>query len=474
MDNQPLSDLPLFVDMDGTLLATDTLSERLLLLGRNKPFDLVKVPSWLLKGKITLKEKLSENTNLDIETLPVNPELLAFLKREKARGRWLALATAADRHTAEKVSARFGLFDTVLATDACCNLKGPHKLSKIKEFAPDGFSYAGNGYVDLSIWKEADEIIAVSPAAGMIPSLKKMGARFFDLQTQRGKTWAKQLRIFQWMKNALILLPLILAHRFSEPWLFVRAMVAIISFSLLASSIYVINDLLDLEADRRHPRKKNRPFACGKLQAHEGVMILPLLWLVSACLLLFLPPAFGGVWLLYFVLNLLYSFKLKRMFLLDVIVLSLMYPLRIFAGTAATGVISSSWLIAFASCLFFSLAVVKRYAELREVISRDEHRIEGRGYHSRHFKGLLGLGIGFAVMTALVFIGYLHSDQVVSLYRFPRRLWVVALVLGYWLFRIWHLAFKGKLQDDPVEFALTDRQTYMAGAVSLAVVLFAR
>ncbi len=459
--------------MDGTLLATDTLSERLLQLARANPLGLFKVPGWLFKGRIALKQALAAHTDLDVETLPPNPELLAFLEQEKARGRWMALATAADRETAEKVATHFGLFDAVLATDAGCNLKGPHKLEKMKEFAPNGFAYAGNGYADLPVWNEADEIIAVSPAAGIYGPLVRMGARFFDLQHQRGKSWAKQFRVFQWIKNVLICAPLVLAHRWTEPVLLGRALLAMLSFSLLASSIYVINDLLDLEADRRHPRKKHRPLASGKLQPHEGVLALPLLWLVSLLPLLLLPAAFGRVWLTYLVLNLAYSLKLKRMFLLDVVVLSQMYPLRIFAGTAATGVSSSGWLIGFAGCLFFSLAVVKRYAELKEVVSANGSRIKGRDYHLHHLKGLLALGIGFAVMTGLVFIGYLHSAQVLSIYTQPHRLWGVALLLSYWLFRIWRLAFTGRLKDDPVEFALTDWQTYVAAVISLGLVISA-
>ncbi|MFC1468103.1 UbiA family prenyltransferase [Verrucomicrobiota bacterium] len=471
MSNQAASKLPLFVDMDGTLLATDTLGERLLQLVRKNPFDLFKVPAWLFKGRVVLKQQLAAHTELDIETLPPNPELLEFLKQQKACGRRLTLATASDRETAEKVAERFGLFDAVLATDASCNLKSHRKLAKMKEIASDGFAYAGNGYADLPIWKEADEVIAVSPGAGLHAPLVKMGARFFDLQLNRGKSWAKQLRVFQWMKNALIFTPLVLAHRLMEPVLLGQAALAIFSFSLLASSIYVINDLLDLGADRRHPRKKFRPLASGKLQPHEGVAVLPLLLLGSLSALCLLPPAFGWVWLTYLVLNLAYSLKLKRMFLLDVIVLSQMYPLRIFAGTAATGVHASAWLIAFAGCLFFSLAVVKRYAELKEVVGANGLRIKGRGYHWHHLKGLLGLGIGFAVLTVLVFIGYLHSAQVLSIYSNPHRLWGVALVLSYWLCRVWRLAFTGSLKDDPVEFALTDRQTYLAGAISLGIVI---
>lgn len=471
MSEQPSSKLPLFVDMDGTLLATDTLSERLLQLVRRNPFDLFRLPGWLLKGRIVLKGQLAANTELDIETLPPNPELLKFLEEERAAGRWMALATASDRCTAEKVAGRFGLFDAVLATDADCNLKGVHKLEKMRELAGDRFAYAGNGYVDLPIWAKAAEVIAVSPSAGLYPSLAKMGARFYDIQTGRLKTWARQLRIFQWMKNALIFAPLVLAHRLTEPLLLGRALLGGLSFSLLASSVYVINDLLDLEADRHHPRKKFRPIASGRLQPHEGVAAVIVLLLGSLALLFLLPPAFAWVWLAYLLLNLAYSLKLKRMFLLDVLVLSQMYPLRIFAGTAATGVLASNWLIALAGSLFFSLAVVKRYAELRDVILAKGESIKGRGYHHHHFKGLLALGLGFAVMALLVFVGYLNSAQVLSLYSHPQGLWGIVAVLGYWLARIWWLAISGRLHDDPVEFALTDWQTYLAGALALGMVI---
>lgn len=473
MSERPQPDRPLFVDLDGTLLATDTLGERLLQLVRKSPLALFKVPGWLTQGRVSFKQELAAATNLDIETLPPNPEFLAFLKQEKARGRRLYLATAADRKTGEKVAARFGLFEGVLATDPACNLKGSFKLAKIKEVAGADFAYAGNGYIDLQIWKEAAEVIAVAPVTGLYPSLVKMNARFFDLPQARLKSWLKQLRVFQWIKNGLIFAPLVLAHRAAEPVLLGRALLATLSFSLLASSIYIINDLLDLQADRRHPRKKLRPFARGALQPHQGAMALPVLLLASLWLAHFLSLAFGAVWFLYFGLNLVYSLKLKRAFLWDVVVLSQMYPLRIFAGTAATGVLSSFWLIGFAGCLFFSLAAVKRYAELREVISLNGDRIEGRGYHRRHLKGLLALGVVGSLLALLVFAGYLHGAQVAALYRFPARLWGVLPVIFYWLCRVWLLAFSGKLHDDPVEFALTDWQTYLVGAISLGVVISA-
>jgi 4-hydroxybenzoate polyprenyltransferase/phosphoserine phosphatase len=466
-----VNNCPLFVDLDGTLLSTDTLSERLLLFVGSNPLNLFKAIRWFVKGRVTLKQELAQRTELDIETLPSNPELLAFLKQEKAAGRYIALATATDADTARKIADRYQLFDAVLATESGCNLKGSRKLARIKELAPEGFAYAGNGYADLPIWRAADEIIAVSPGAGLMGSLKKMGARFYDLQTGRVQSWIKEFRLFHWLKNLLMLVPLVLAHKLGSPELVGRALFGMISFSLLASAIYVINDLLDLSADRHHPRKKFRPFACGKLQPHEGVLVLPALLMASLLPLLALPPSFAVLWLAYFVLNLAYSLKLKRMFLLDVLVLSQMYPLRIFAGTAATGVISSGWLIAFAGTLFMSLAVIKRYAELKEVIAADGERIKGRGYRRENLNMLMWIGLGFAALTLGVFIGYLHSTQVVALYSHPARLWGIAALVLYWLARVWMLAIRGRMKDDPVEFALTDWQTYLIGAISAALLI---
>ncbi len=471
MEQKP--DIPLFVDLDGTLIATDFLLEQIIYMIKKNPFSIFLMLFWLTKGRPFLKSKLAEKTEISFKTLPLNHEFSEFIKAEKKRGRTLILATATNKKCAEKIAEQTNLFSKVLASDETINLKSEAKLAKIKEIANGQFAYAGNSNADLPIWNESAEIIAVATSKKLRKKLADKRVTFFDTRKNSAKIWLKQIRATQWSKNALLFFPIFLAHRILEMPLLTSALIAAISFSLLASAIYINNDLLDLEADRQHPRKKNRPLAAGKITIQQAFIAIAALLFFSAILLFFLPAKFAFIWLIYLLINIAYSIRIKHMFLLDVLVLSQMYPLRIFAGSAATGVFSSPWLIAFASSIFFSLAVVKRFAELREAIAENKEKLSGRNYHQRNIGTLLKIGISFAATTLLVFIGYLNSNPVKELYANPQALGLILPLITYWIARIWALAISGKLNDDPVEFALMDKQTYVIGALALAVILYA-
>ncbi|AKJ65268.1 UbiA family prenyltransferase [Kiritimatiella glycovorans] len=468
---------PLYVDLDGTLIRSDVFLEAGLQFLSRRPSGIAELGRRARAGRPGLKRWLAEVAELDVDALPWQTEFIAWLRAEKKRGRRLVLATAADGRIAHAVADHLGCFDAVLASDGEVNLKGAAKRDRILEHCGGGpFAYAGDSNADRPVWKAAAERIAVRPSPGLGRWLRRHSARVFAEETvpRPSRSWPRALRVFQWMKNLLVFAPMILAHRLGDPALYLAGITAFISFSLLASSVYVMNDLADLEADRRHPRKRRRPFASGALNPGWGLLAAPLLLLGALLTALALPPAFAGWAGLYVVLNLAYSWGFKRIFLLDVLTLAVFYTLRFAAGSAATGVPCSLWFVAFSLAGFMSLAFVKRYAELREVKEANTHdRVKGRGYRVRDLGLLLGCGVAMGAAAVGVFCAYLASAQVSTLYARPFVLWGVAALMVGWLGRIWLLAKRGVLRDDPVEFALTDRVTWVLAALAAALVLIA-
>jgi 4-hydroxybenzoate polyprenyltransferase/phosphoserine phosphatase len=466
---------PLCVDLDGTLVKTDTFAQALLLLIRTRPAMLFAIPGWAKRGLAPFKKKTAEEVQLDPSALPYHGELLEFLKAEKAAGRRLILVTAADGAPANAIAEYIGLFDEVLASDGTVNLKAARKRAALVDrFGERGFDYAGNASDDLDVWESAAEMIAVNPCTPVRRALRGKEARIFEDRPPKWKAWLKALRVHQWMKNVLIFLPMLLAHELSTPLFYVQATIAFFAFSFLASSIYVVNDLLDLHADQHHPRKYRRPFAAGNLSLPAATIAVPVLIGCSFLLAQTLPPAFSGVLFLYLLVTTLYSWRLKQMVLLDVLTLAGLYTIRIFAGTAAYGVETSGWLIAFSIAVFFSLALVKRYAELREVLEAHPEKIgaRGRGYHARHLPWLVRLGTASGIVSTVVLGLYITSEKVMQFYQTPAALWLLCPLVLYWIGRIWRLAVQGELSDDPLDFAARDRQTLLIGLLGAFILIW--
>ncbi|NOJ78119.1 UbiA family prenyltransferase [Myxococcus xanthus] len=467
-------DVPLAVDLDGTLVRTDTLHENLLVLFKRAPWLLFLAPLWVLKGKAFFKAEVARRAALDAASLPYHEELLAYLHEEKTRGRRLVLATAADRRIAEAVAAHLGLFSDVVASEATVNLSGERKLAKLKELLGT-FDYAGNDAVDLPLWRECRRIVVVHAPAGVLKQAQGLGRgvhRVFERPATRLRTWVKALRVHQWAKNALVFVPLLAAHKGTEPDKLVQALLAFTAFSLCASSVYVLNDLLDLDSDRRHPTKKQRPFAACTLPVSTGVMLAPVLLLAGAAVCLLLPPAFSALLGTYYVLTLAYSLRLKQVVMLDVLVLAGLYTVRIFGGALAVDVPTSSWLMMFSMFLFLSLALVKRLSEVRRLRQSNETSAHGRGYLAQDYEQLASLGAASGQVSVLVLALYITSDEVTALYAHPERLWLICPVMLYWVGRVWLLAHRGLVNEDPLVFALRDRVSYAVGLVC-ALVLWA-
>jgi 4-hydroxybenzoate polyprenyltransferase len=465
---------PICVDLDGTLLRTDLLLETFIAAVRANPFVLILAPYWLLRdGKAALKAKLAGMVNLDVTLLPYHEPLLDLLREKKQAGHRLYLASAADRSLATAVADHVGIFDGVLASDGRTNLRGSRKLDAIRGLlGGEEFLYAGNASEDLEIWRGARAAITVNPPRAVTSALRREGiaiAAGFESVQSRWKTTIKAMRVYQWSKNILIFLPLLLGHALSTPRI-LAACAAFFAFSLCASGFYVFNDLLDLEADRAHPRKRKRPFACGALSIREGMQLLAAL--VPAVLLfsVFLPSSARWLLALYAVTNLLYSVKLKRVLFLDVLTLACFYALRMLVGGAASGVVVSIWTLAFSVFLFLGLALVKRLTELRRVKHQSRRGVERRAYLPIDISMVQSFAASALYLSVLVLAFYINSSDVHKLYGRPEALWFVCLLLIYWVSRVLMLANRGQLTDDPIVFAFHDRVSYYVAGLVLGCV----
>jgi 4-hydroxybenzoate polyprenyltransferase len=466
---------PLCVDLDGTLVKSDTLIDSLLVLARTRPLIALGLPAQVVRGKAAFKAYVTGHVALDVAHLPYNRKLLHFLQQERMSGRPIYLATGADERLAQRVAEHLGLFSGVLGSDGVTNLTGNRKLDSLRSrLGSCEFDYIGNDTPDLPLLARAAEPQVANPSPRLKRMLRARGIRPTHTFEERGRllpSVLKALRPHQWAKNLLIFLPLLLAHVI-EPARLRAALLAFGCFCLAASATYIVNDLLDIEADRRHAGKRFRPFACGDLPASTGLVIAVaflLLALLGARLLL--PSAFLGWLLAYLATALAYSMVLKRVALVDVVVLSGLYTLRLLAGSGATGSHISAWLAGFSVFLFFSLAIVKRFAELENLRSSASPPRNGRGYLVADIDQLRSFGTSSAFAAVVVFAIYINSTDVTILYRHPERLWLIMPLMILWLCRVWLLASRGNLSEDPMVFALTDQMSLLIGA-AVAVIVF--
>jgi 4-hydroxybenzoate polyprenyltransferase len=464
------------VDLDGTLTLTDTLHETVLSLARSKPYLLLLLPFWLVKGVAYLKLKVAENSVLDVTTLPYNVPFIDWLKEQKASGKTLVLCTAANKLIARKICRHFDLFDDFIASDQYTNLKSANKRKALEsKYGEYGYDYAGNSSADLEVWAGAAQAIVVNASATVLAKVTKFASvsETFPSEKLNLSVWLKALRVHQWLKNLLLFVPLLAAHQFDELQSLATLTLAFISFSLCASLIYIINDLLDLESDRRHPRKKNRPFASGKLRISLGVAVAPLLIGSSVTLGAIVGEDFLVILSLYFSLTVAYSLALKRVVLVDCLTLATLYTVRIIAGAAAVSVTLSFWLLAFSVFIFLSLALVKRYAELKIQIQEGNSSAHGRGYIVSDAPLLQTLGVSSGYISALVIALFVQSENVISLYAQPLAIWLVFPILLFWVSWVWLKAERGEMHDDPIIFAAKDKASLAVAALTIVVFVYA-
>jgi 4-hydroxybenzoate polyprenyltransferase/phosphoserine phosphatase len=466
---------PLVVDLDGTLIRSDMLYESFFSsipkgLGHHRA-----TLAALLHGKAPLKAYLADAAGIDHALLPYNAAVLDLIRDAKSRGRRVYLATASDRRHAEQVAEHLGVFDGVFASDGVTNLSGSAKARLLIEtFGERSFDYVGNGNVDLAIWKHARQAYIIGGSTALLRKVQALGipVECIDKSGTTFRAWRKALRVHQYAKNVLVFVALVTAHAYTRTAA-LHALLAFVSFSLCASSVYLLNDLVDLNADRQHPSKRNRPFAAGTIPLAHGLLAVPvLLVLAFACAAAASLPLVITL-AVYFGLTLAYSLRLKRKLMVDVVVLAMLYTARVIAGAAALPVIPSEWLLAFSMFVFTCLALVKRYTELAMRIDRELPDPSNRNYRlvDLPIVGALAAASGFNAVT--IFALYVSSPAVREVYRRPELLWLICPVLLYWLGRVVLLAHRRVIDDDPILFALRDRISIMSGGLIMSIIMAA-
>jgi 4-hydroxybenzoate polyprenyltransferase/phosphoserine phosphatase len=465
-------DVPLVVDLDGTLIRTDLLVESAFAhLGEN-PSRIFSLFAMLMRGKAALKASIAAETPIDAGHLPYDERVLALIEKARREGRKIYIASASNERYVSAIADHVGA-DGFFASTETENLSSHNKASRlVKAFGQTGFDYVGNSHADLPVWAICRKAWAVHPGASVRRALAARGADVAIVEPPGGatKAWIRLVRVHQWVKNALVFVPLLTAHKFEIPAL-VQAIGAFFAFSFAASAVYLLNDLVDLEADRKHPSKKRRPLAAGTLPIQAALPVIVLLLLIAFNIALIVEPLFAGVLLGYLALTTAYTFFLKRKMLVDIVALALLYTIRVVGGAVAISVPVSEWLLAFSLFIFTSLALMKRYVELAARVDADLPDPSNRNYRKSDLGivATLAAAAGFNAVT--VFALYISSDTVRHLYRHPDALWLVCPILMYWLARALIMANRRLMNDDPIVFALRDWNSLLAFALVAVIML---
>ncbi len=472
-----LQQTPLCVDLDGTLTPTNSILELGIRSLKKNPFRIFDLLAKSFISKAAVKERIGQYSAQEPLHLPYNKELLAWLTKEHQKRRPLILATASDMAVATKVAQELGIFQEVIASTRAKPINASSKYTVLqKRFGEKGFSYAGNSREDLSVWNiAASAIIVDAPkdVAAIVQKQMSVEAMFASKEPLSLGIILKEIRIHQWLKNLLLFIPAIAAHAALQGPIIFHAMIGFISFSFFASSVYVFNDIMDISSDRLHRTKHVRPIAAGKLSIGEAGILGISLATISVALALFtLPISFTLIIGLYAGINIIYSLWAKKIPYLDIGILAGLYVLRIIAGSAATGIETSTWLFLFAGCFFLNLAIVKRITEI-VALKDNEEMAHGRGYGKRDKNVLTGIGMICASLACIVLAFYITSASVMRLYTTPSILWIIVPALIVWIARIWRLALHKKLPDDPVLFASKDATSYLLVAIMAASMLLA-
>ena len=463
----------LVVDLDGTLLRSDMLFESFWsAIGRDWK-SLFRALRTFFSGRAALKQYLAETAKVDVSVLPYDLKLIEFIKSWREHGGKTALVTASNSKFAADIAAHLGIFDEFHGSDGTTNLKGTNKANFLTDkFGNEEYAYMGDSAADLAVWKKSAKAITVNASKSIQSRVEKIGKPFEHLSTVENKIrpYLKALRPYQWLKNVLVFVPILTSHKVNAES-FLNSVTAFLAFSLVASSVYVLNDLLDLESDRIHPRKRNRPFASGSVPITHGSLLvfgpITLGLIISAQL----GWEFLSVMLCYALITTTYSLYFKRLVVFDVCLLALLYTTRILAGGIATDITLSVWLLAFSIFFFFSLAAVKRQAELVDLAKRKHLSATGRGYHVDDLPIISMIAIGSGFVSVLVLALYINSPEVLKVYRSPTVLWGICCILLYWITNIAVATHRGIMHDDPIIFAVKDRVSQFCGVLILICLL---
>jgi 4-hydroxybenzoate polyprenyltransferase len=448
--------------------------ESALYVTRHSPLNLFQIPKWLVQGKATLKQQLAGHSEFDPQFLPYNPSILSLIENARKQGQPVVLATASHQTIAHHIANHLGCFDEVIASNGEVNLSGKHKAEALCErFGLHGFDYAGNSNDDLPVWQNARKAIVVNASSSTLARAELEGNVSQNIPGNRTslKHWLRAIRPHQWSKNALLLLPLMASHHFNQGADIALALIGILLFSLCASSAYLLNDLLDLPDDRQHSSKRNRPLAAGQIQALPAAVLSVLLAIIPlASALFWLPTAFSLTLVSYYTLTLAYSFWLKRQMALDVITLSMLYTLRIIAGAFVIQVPLTFWILTFSMFLFLSLALMKRFTELRQAREKGQtSKAGGRGYYPDDLEMVASMGVSSGFLSVLILALYIQDQTTTLAYHHPQILWLACPVMLFWITRVWFLTHRGEMQDDPVLFAVKDKTSLVTVLLMLLI-----
>ncbi len=464
----------LCVDLDGTLIKTDMLLESFIFSFKKNPFVIFFCLFWLLSGgKAKLKHKLALKYVFDPSLLPYNDKFLDFLKKRKNDGCELSLVSASSEIIVKKIADYLGLFSDSFGSDSVNNLSSLKKADfLLKKYGDKNFVYCGNSPDDIPVWKVSGSAVCVNTPSGVKRKLRNFGIRFEEVSTTENLLFAviRALRIHQWAKNVLLFVPLVTARLFFDFHAWEQLVIAFLSFSFMSSFVYILNDLLDLESDRSHSVKCRRPFASGSLSIAFGMFLMPLLFLVSVSLAIFVSDTFVSCLLIYLIVTSLYSFKFKQFIVVDCLILSFLYTFRIISGIAVLRVSTSLWLITFSGFFFLALAIVKRMAELKNQELKGTVKTKGRGYVISDYPMLSQIAVSCGLMSTLVFALYVNSSKAL-LFPHPVFIYFCGPVLVFWFCYIFLQTHRGNMDEDPVMFAVKDKISLLSGLVFISLFL---
>lgn len=455
--------IPLVVDLDGTLINTDLLLEAVIVLFKKNPLYLLQCLFWLFKGKAYFKNKIFSLVQIQYSSLPYNQQVLTFLQEEYSAGRKIILATASPLFCATEIAKIHPVFSEVYGTDETVNLKGVNKLNLLQhKFGKAKFDYIGDAKADVPVFASCRYAYLVNPSWLTAATVNKTAAVKQTWVSEKAsfKDYIKAVRIYQWIKNLLLFVPLVTSHSLKQTELLTTNCFAFLAFGLVASAGYLLNDLLDINSDRKHPRKKFRPLASGKLSLQNAALLAVALLAGGVMLAASINLLFLIILISYFFISFAYSLFFKKKVLYDVFILAMLYSIRVFAGGVVVNIELSFWLIAFSTFLFLSLAFVKRYSELIQIEDETDLKNRGRGYAVQDLNLLQIMGIVSGFLAVVVFSLYINSPEVTELYAKPRFLWAISFLFLFWISRIWLFTTRGKMTDDPIVFAIKDITSY--------------
>jgi len=449
----------LVVDLDGTLISTDMLHETFWSAFSRDWKVFFKALVALAYGKARLKDYLAEVSDVNVETLPFNSTVISYIQSFRESGGRTALVTASNEKIAQKIGMYLKLFDEIHGSDSLINLKAKNKAEFLStRFGAKNYIYLGDSRADLAVWERAGKAVTIDVSYRIKKAVERINTNYEHLESKKDRLvgYLKVARPHQWTKNILVFVPMFAGHHF-QAIIFLESALSFVAFSLIASSVYVTNDLLDLDADRIHPRKKARPFASGAIPANHGILLASILFFAGFATSLLLDPVFTLVLLAYYSLTSVYSLSLKRKPISDIFTLAVLYTLRIIGGGFATDVTMSFWLLAFSISIFFSLACIKRQGELIDLLKRGELQTIGRGYETEDLRLVATMAISSGFMSVLVMALYVNSPSVLALYSSTWALMAVCGVLLYWIVHMCFMTHRGAMHDDPIVFALKDK-----------------